>query len=123
MLSRIRKSVPDTNQRNHFSRLAIQTLIAVDQSTIHNHGCPGLHGESLIMDQSTEDAGTIAALMIRMKEYRLPRAKKLLEKVNGGDALSNEDISFLKRVYNDCRSSQPLVKRRPEYHELIGAAK
>jgi hypothetical protein len=71
------------------------------------------------MDQSTEDAGTIAALMIRMKEYRLPRAKRMLEKVKGGDTLSNEDIAFLKRVYNDSRNTQALVKRHPEYHELI----
>jgi hypothetical protein len=71
------------------------------------------------MDQATKDAGTIAAMMIRMKEYRLPRAKRLFEKVNRGDTLSNEDISFLKRVYNDSRSSQELVKRHPEYHQLI----
>jgi len=71
------------------------------------------------MDQSERDAGTIAALMIRMKEYRLPRAKRLLEKVEGGATLSSEDISFLERVYEDSRSSQPLVKRHPEYHELI----
>jgi hypothetical protein len=71
------------------------------------------------MDQSKRDAGTIAALMIRMKEYRLPRAKRLLEKVEGGATLSSEDISFLERVYEDSRSSQPLVKRHPEYHELI----
>lgn len=71
------------------------------------------------MDQSKKDAGTIAALMIRMKESRLPRAKRLLEKVNGGDTLSSEDISFLERVYEDSRSNQPLVKRHPEYHDLI----
>jgi hypothetical protein len=71
------------------------------------------------MDQSEIDAGTIAALMIRMKEYRLPRAKRMLELVNGGATLSNEDIAFLKRVYNDSRSTQPLVARQPEYHELI----
>jgi hypothetical protein len=71
------------------------------------------------MEKSTIDAGTIAALMIRMKEYRLPRARRLLEKVNEGEVLSNEDISFLKRVYNDSRNSQPLVKRHPEYHDLV----
>jgi hypothetical protein len=34
------------------------------------------------MDQSEEDAGTIAALMLRMTESRLPRAQRMLEKVN-----------------------------------------
>jgi len=71
------------------------------------------------MDQSRRDAGTIAALMIRLKEYRLPRAKRLLERVNDGEVLSDEDIAFLERVYNDSRSSQPLVKRHPEFHDLI----
>ena len=60
--------------------LAFQTIIAVNQSAIHNHGCPGLKGESLMLDQLTKDAGTITALMIRMKEHRLPQAKRLLEK-------------------------------------------
>ena len=71
------------------------------------------------MGKSKNDAGTIAALMLRFKEYRLPRAKKLLEKVNGGDTLSDNDIQFLKRVYEDNRTNQPLVKRHPEYHRLI----
>jgi len=71
------------------------------------------------MEQSKEDAGTIAALMIRFKEYRLPRAQRMLEKVNGGEKLSDNDIRFLKRVYSDGRNTQPLVKRNPEYNELI----
>ena len=50
------------------------------------------------MEQSKQDAGTIAALMIRFKESRLPRASRLLDKVNGGDILSDYDIRFLKRV-------------------------
>ena len=75
-----------------------------------------------MMEQSKKDAGTIAALMIRLKEYRLPRAKRLLEKVNEGDTLSEEDISFLKRVYDDSRGNQSLVTRHPEYHELISRA-
>lgn len=74
------------------------------------------------MDQSKQDAGTIAALMLRFKEYRLPRAKRLLEKVNEGYTLAEEDIQFLKRVFNDSRASEPLVKRHPEYHELIAKA-
>jgi len=71
------------------------------------------------MDQSEKDAGTISALMIRFKKTRLPRAKRLLEKVNGGEILSDGDIRFLKRVYEDSRSQQALVKRNPEYQGLI----
>jgi hypothetical protein len=71
------------------------------------------------MEQSEKDAGTIAALMIRFKEFRLPRAQRMLDKVNGGEKLSDNDIQFLKRVYNDGRKTQPLVKRHPEYNDLI----
>ena len=71
------------------------------------------------MDQSEKDAGAITALMIRLTEYRLPRAKRLLEKVNGGDRLSDGDIGFLKRVYEDSRSNQSLYKRHPEYKGLV----
>lgn len=71
------------------------------------------------MEQSEKDAGTIAALMIRFKEIRLPRAQRLLEKVNGGEKLSDSDIGFLKRVYQDTRADQSLIKRHPEYHDLV----
>ncbi len=71
------------------------------------------------MEQSQKDAGTIAALMSRLKETRLPRAKLLLDKVNGGDKLSDSDIQFLKRVYEDSRDSHALIIRNPEYHDLI----
>jgi uncharacterized coiled-coil DUF342 family protein len=49
------------------------------------------------MDQSEEDAGTIAALMLRMTESRLPRAQRMLEKVKDGETLSTSDIQFLKK--------------------------
>jgi hypothetical protein len=74
------------------------------------------------MEKSDQDAGTIAALMLRFKEYRLPRAKRLLKKVDGGEILSEDDIRFLKRVYNDGRNTQPLIKRHPEYNDLVTRA-
>ena len=75
-----------------------------------------------MMDKSDQDAGTIAALMLRFKEYRLPRAKRLLKRVNDGEILSDDDIRFLKRVYNDGINSQLLIKRHPEYNELVTRA-
>lgn len=72
-----------------------------------------------MMEQSEKDAGTIAALMLRLKQTRLPRAKLLLDKVSGGDKLSDSDIRFLKRVYEDSRGNHALVLRNPEYHGLI----
>ncbi len=72
-----------------------------------------------MMEQSKKDAGTIAALMLRFKDFRLPRAQRLLEKVNGGAILSDSDISFLKRVYKDANANRSLVKRNPEYEKLV----
>lgn len=71
------------------------------------------------MDQDKKDAGTIAALMIRMQEYRLPRAKRMLERVDSGEKLSDSDIAFLNRVYEDSRNTESLIKRNPEYNDLV----
>ena len=72
-----------------------------------------------IIDQEDLDAGTITALMIRFKDYRLPRAKRILQRVNAGERLTDRDIRFLKRVYTDGWQVQPLVKRHPEYSNLV----
>ena len=72
-----------------------------------------------MMDQSEKDAGTIAALMHRFTESRLPRAKRLLKKVNGGETLNDTDIRFLKRVHEDSKHNQQLVKRNPKYQGLV----
>jgi hypothetical protein len=69
-----------------------------------------------------KDAGTIAALMIRFKEYRLPRAMRMLDRVNAGETLMDTDIAFLKRVFDDTKANQQLVKRNPEYRELVSRA-
>lgn len=71
------------------------------------------------MDQSEEDQGTIAALMIRMDETRLPRARRLQVKVNAGELLSDSDIGFLKKVHDDYQANQALMLRNPEYSYLM----
>ena len=71
------------------------------------------------MEQSDKDAGTLTALMVYLEEVRLPRALRLLDKVNGGGILSERDIRFLKKVYRDSRINGRLVKRHPEYSGLI----
>ncbi len=74
------------------------------------------------MDQTSKDAGTIAALMQRFQTYRLPRMKRLQEKVECGDTLSDEDIAFLERVQKDSKNNYQLVKRNPAYHGLVSKA-
>jgi hypothetical protein len=74
------------------------------------------------MDHSSKDAGTIAALMKRFSEYRLPRMLRLLEHVRAGERIGDSDLEFLKRVYEDSRSNQLLYARNPEYSDLISRA-
>jgi hypothetical protein len=76
----------------------------------------------MAMKKSELDAGTIAALMLRFKDYRIPRANRLLQKVNTGEVLSDGDIRFLERVCADARDSQSLIKRNPSYQELLARA-
>lgn len=71
------------------------------------------------MDQSEKDAGTIAALILRMEETRLPRARRLQEKVTAGERLSESDIRFLKRVHDDYKANQALILRNLDYSHLM----
>ena len=66
-----------------------------------------------------KDAGTIAALMKRFKEQRLPRAQRMLDKVNAGNVLSDEEIDYLEDIFEQSKSIQPLIERHPEYHKLV----
>lgn len=71
------------------------------------------------MDQSEKDTGTLTTLMLDLEDNRLPRAMNILDKVNGGDLLSDRDINFLKKVYGESRENEFLVERHPEYCVLI----
>ncbi len=71
------------------------------------------------MEQTEKDAGTLAAMMLDLEENRLPRALQILDRVNNGEPLSERDIDFLKKVYENSRVNEPLVERHPEYCKLI----
>jgi hypothetical protein len=74
------------------------------------------------MDQDREDDATIAVLMERFKDYRLPRARRLLERMREGEKLTGYDIQWLKTIYADGVRTRPLVERHPEYSNLIAQA-
>lgn len=69
--------------------------------------------------EPTED-GTITVLLQRMVNQRLPRALELKKFVDGGGCLSELDIQFLERVFNDAgKASQHIhLKDHPELAEL-----
>ncbi len=71
------------------------------------------------VEQKEQDAGTIAMLMKRFVDYRLPRAQRMLEKVNAGERITDHDLYWLKNIFADSTRTLPLVKRNPEYTSLV----
>lgn len=71
------------------------------------------------MDQQKEDEGALHALVLRMRDDLIPRARQLLENVEAGEVLSEGDIGFLKRVYRENMSNQALIMRNPDYQRLM----
>lgn len=69
--------------------------------------------------KSSNDDGVIAVLIERFNNERLPRILRLKEKVDGGEKLSETDISFLQEVFEDSRHTMPLADRHPEYQDMI----
>ncbi len=69
-----------------------------------------------------KDIGTITALIERFETQTLPRALDIKEKVDKGELLSDEEITFLHEVYNRASQVIPFIKRHQEYEELFARA-
>lgn len=70
------------------------------------------------MATSNQDAGTIQALLERLQKFRLPRALDLKQRVDEGARLTDEDVTFLKRVFEDAAGAQQLATRHPDLQSL-----
>ena len=64
------------------------------------------------MSDQTDDAGTIQALLERLVKFRLPRALAIKKRVDGGERLSDSDITFLKNALEDAQHGQKFVVRQ-----------
>lgn len=72
------------------------------------------------MSTTSDDQGTIVALLDRFRLQRLPAAMALKEKVASGKSLDDADLEFLSQVFDDMRDVMPLVARHPELAALAG---
>ena len=71
------------------------------------------------MDQNKKDAGIIGRALQRLNKDHLPRAFSLKKKVDNGDTLSDFDLNFLGRDYNDAMDLTGIVGPHREYQDLM----
>ena len=71
------------------------------------------------MDKSKQDEATLAVLVHSLNTSRIPRAKRMLDRLENGEKLSDEDINILKIEYEEFMKDTGLVERNPQYMGLV----
>lgn len=70
------------------------------------------------MNRSQLDENTLKLLVYQLNTYRIPRIKRMLERIDKGEKLGDEDIQHLKREYDESMKDWRLVERNPKYLNL-----
>ena len=70
------------------------------------------------MADETDDTGTLKALLDRLNNFRLPRTMAVKKRVDAGERLTDEDITFLKGALEDAQRGQHVWARNPDMHKI-----
>ena len=70
------------------------------------------------LSQEETDAGTIAALLIRIRR-RIPILLGMKKRLETGDTLSSLEITELENMIEGTNDTRALILRHPEYQELV----
>lgn len=71
------------------------------------------------MSESETEEGIALVLLNRLNEVRLPRALAIKEQVDRGEPLSDSEIAFLDRVFEEAVANQSKWEKHPELTEII----
>jgi len=71
------------------------------------------------MTESDKEEGVALVLLNRLNEVRLPRALAIKEQVDRGEPLSDSEIAFLDRVFDEAIANQAQWEKHPELSEII----
>ena len=71
------------------------------------------------MAHMTKDDGIITALLMRLREQRLPRLFGLQYKLDHGDTLNDYDLAFLNTVCYETKQCHAICQDHHEYDELF----
>jgi len=71
------------------------------------------------MSESEKDEGVAVVLLNRLTEFRLPRALEIKEQVDRGEPLSDSEIAFLERVFEEAIANKSQWEKHPELSEII----
>jgi len=72
------------------------------------------------MTESTKDAGVLLALLQRLETQRLPRLLDLKKKVDAGNCLDDNEVTYMQELINDATQIKPILDKHPEYTTLVG---
>ena len=71
------------------------------------------------MSESEKDEGVALVMLNRLNETRLPRALAIKEQVDRGEPLTDSEVAFLDRVFEEAIANQSQWEKHPEMAEII----